>query len=163
METNSVMNTRKRNNRYLGNRNDYKKRKQFVLEPGMTGFLCTCNFHERGCITDAYRLLNLFADEKSASDINKVLKYAQVQKEVYKKFESISVYQKYIYIFIILRNLKRQMQQTHSLKRRLINLQRMLMKIYQLLQRKKSMRSEQSARSHCLLENFKYIYVIIIG
>lgn len=37
----------------------------------MTGFLCTCNFHERGCVTDAYRLLNLFADEKFTSDVNK--------------------------------------------------------------------------------------------
>ncbi|KAL6261366.1 hypothetical protein P5V15_006463 [Pogonomyrmex californicus] len=67
----SAMNMRKRNNKYAMNRNDYKKRKQFVLEPGMTGFLCTCNFHEKGCITDAYRLLNLFADDKSVSEINK--------------------------------------------------------------------------------------------
>ncbi|XP_011873543.1 PREDICTED: THUMP domain-containing protein 1 homolog [Vollenhovia emeryi] len=70
MQTNGAMNTRKRSNRYVANRHDSKKRKQFVLESGMTGFLCTCNFHERGCITDAYNLLNLFADEKSASDIN---------------------------------------------------------------------------------------------
>ncbi|XP_011703918.1 PREDICTED: THUMP domain-containing protein 1 homolog [Wasmannia auropunctata] len=69
METRSAINTRKRNSKYVVNRNDCKKRKQFVLEPGMTGFLCTCNFHERGCVTDAYRLLNLFADEKS--DMNK--------------------------------------------------------------------------------------------
>ncbi|KYN41472.1 THUMP domain-containing protein 1 like protein [Trachymyrmex septentrionalis] len=65
MQTNSATNTRKRNDRYVANRKDSKKRKQFVLEPGMTGFLCTCNFHERDCITEAYRLLNLFADEKS--------------------------------------------------------------------------------------------------
>ncbi|XP_018047816.1 PREDICTED: THUMP domain-containing protein 1 homolog [Atta colombica] len=65
MQMNSATNTRKRNDRYVANRKDSKKRKQFVLEPGMTGFLCTCNFHERGCITEAYRLLNLFADEKS--------------------------------------------------------------------------------------------------
>ncbi|XP_070148657.1 THUMP domain-containing protein 1 homolog [Polyergus mexicanus] len=64
------MDKRKRNNKYvIGYRNNYKRRKQLVLEPGMTGFLCTCNFHERGCITDAYKLLNLFADEKS--DTNK--------------------------------------------------------------------------------------------
>lgn len=71
MQPNSATNTRKRNNRYVANRHDYKKRKQFVLEPGMTGFLCTCNFHERGCVTDAYRLLNLFADEKFTSDVKK--------------------------------------------------------------------------------------------
>lgn len=75
MQPNSATNTRKRNNRYVANRHDYKKRKQFVLEPGMTGFLCTCNFHERGCVTDAYRLLNLFADEKFTSDVKKVLIY----------------------------------------------------------------------------------------
>ncbi|KAL0112085.1 hypothetical protein PUN28_013366 [Cardiocondyla obscurior] len=62
---------RKRNYKYAGNRHDHKKRKQFVLETGLTGFLCTCNFHERGCVADAYRLLNLFADEKSESDIKK--------------------------------------------------------------------------------------------
>ncbi|XP_028044714.1 THUMP domain-containing protein 1 homolog isoform X2 [Monomorium pharaonis] len=68
METNSATrNTRKRNNRYATNRNDYKKRKS-ILQPGMMGFLCTCNYHEKGCVTDAYRLLNLFSDEKSASD-----------------------------------------------------------------------------------------------
>ncbi|XP_011168314.1 THUMP domain-containing protein 1 homolog [Solenopsis invicta] len=70
METKSTTNTRKRNNRYIANRNDYKKRK-FMLQPGMMGFLCTCNYQERGCVTEAYRLLNLFADEKTASDMNK--------------------------------------------------------------------------------------------
>jgi len=73
MQTNNTMNTRKRNNKYFVNhRDNHKKRKQFILEPGMTGFLCTCNFHERGCVNDAYKLLNLFADEKSASEIKKV-------------------------------------------------------------------------------------------
>jgi len=75
MQMNSATNTRKRNDRYVANRKDSKKRKQFVLEPGMTGFLCTCNFHERGCITEAYRLLNLFADEKS--EIHKVFNYVK--------------------------------------------------------------------------------------
>lgn len=83
MQTNNAANTRKRNNRYVANRNDNKKRKQFVLEPGMTGFLCTCNFHERGCITEAYRLLNLFADEKFASDTNKVLTWIPRKKSAY--------------------------------------------------------------------------------
>lgn len=64
------MNTRKRHNRYVSNQHN-KRRKQSVLETGMTGFLCTCNFHEKGCITDAYKLLNLFANEESASEINK--------------------------------------------------------------------------------------------
>lgn len=67
------MDTRKRNNKYVvGHRNNYKKRKQLILEPGMTGFLCTCNFHEKECVTDAYKLLNLFTDEES--DTNKVFR-----------------------------------------------------------------------------------------
>jgi len=86
MQINSATNTRKRNNRYVANRNDCKKRKQFVLIPGMTGFLCTCNFHERGCVTDAYRLLNLFADERSASDMNKVLKQRERQRQMYLRY-----------------------------------------------------------------------------
>lgn len=69
------MNTRKRNNKYVTNQYNYKRRKQSVLEIGMTGFLCTCNFHERGCITDAYKLLDLFANEESTSETNKVFKY----------------------------------------------------------------------------------------
>lgn len=69
MQTNVTINmSRKRNNRYLvNNYSNCKKRKQSVIEPGMTGFLCTCNFHERGCITDAYKLLTQFVDEESAS------------------------------------------------------------------------------------------------
>jgi len=89
MQMNSATNTRKRNNRYVANRNDCKKRKQFVLIPGMTGFLCTCNFHERGCITDAYRLLNLFADERSASDMNKVLR--QRERDVLKYLQAFAI------------------------------------------------------------------------
>ncbi|XP_015610113.1 THUMP domain-containing protein 1 homolog isoform X2 [Cephus cinctus] len=50
------------------NKNYQKKRRQYVLEPGMTGFLCTCNFREKDCIRDAYKLLNEFADELYGSD-----------------------------------------------------------------------------------------------
>ncbi|XP_011342222.1 THUMP domain-containing protein 1 homolog isoform X2 [Ooceraea biroi] len=72
MQANGTMNTRKRNNRHFANHRDgHKKRRQLTLEPGMTGFLCTCNFHERGCVTDAYKLLNLFADEESAPEVKK--------------------------------------------------------------------------------------------
>lgn len=69
MQTNVTVNTRKRNNKHFTNRcGNHKKCKQFVIEPGMRGFLCTCNFHEKGCITDAYKLLNQFMGEESASE-----------------------------------------------------------------------------------------------
>ncbi|XP_012214787.1 THUMP domain-containing protein 1 homolog [Linepithema humile] len=89
------MNTRKRNNRYISNQyNNHKRRKQSVLEIGMTGFLCTCNFHERGCITDAYKLLNLFANEESTSEINKEFEPSNTtnildKKEINKSVENI--------------------------------------------------------------------------
>ncbi|XP_051167746.1 THUMP domain-containing protein 1 homolog [Leptopilina boulardi] len=43
--------------------NNYKKRKQFSFEPGMKGFLCTCNFREKDCIRDVYKLLNEYSDK----------------------------------------------------------------------------------------------------
>lgn len=43
--------------------NNHKKRKQFSLEPGMKGFLCTCNFREKDCVRDVYKLLNEFSDK----------------------------------------------------------------------------------------------------
>lgn len=67
------MSSRKRNNRYFANYSN-KKRKDFVLEPGMIGFLCTCNFNEKACITDAYKLLNQFADEEYGTGTTQVCK-----------------------------------------------------------------------------------------
>lgn len=49
-----------------------KKRKHFTLETGMTGFLCTCNFREKDCVRDAYKILNEFADEIYGLDKDKV-------------------------------------------------------------------------------------------
>lgn len=43
--------------------NNQKSRRQLNLEPGMVGFLCTSNMHEKDCIRDAYKILNEFADE----------------------------------------------------------------------------------------------------
>lgn len=48
---------------YLEKESNYKKCKYFNLETGMIGFLCTCNFREKDCIRDAYKLLNEFADK----------------------------------------------------------------------------------------------------
>ncbi|XP_076247491.1 THUMP domain-containing protein 1 [Calliopsis andreniformis] len=59
---------KRKKNYYQNNGNTQKKRKQFILEPGITGFLCTCNFHEKDCVRDAYKLLNEFADEIYGSD-----------------------------------------------------------------------------------------------
>lgn len=45
-----------------------KKRKQYILEPGLRGFLCTCNFREKESVRESYNLLNFYADTlKSAS------------------------------------------------------------------------------------------------
>lgn len=50
------------------------KRKRFVLEPGMKGFLCSCNFKEKECIRESYNILNRYYDkhnEEVASTENK--------------------------------------------------------------------------------------------
>lgn len=67
------MDLQKRKINYFQKPGNYqKKRKQFSLESGMTGFLCTCNFHEKDCIRDAYKLLHEFADEIYGSNTTKV-------------------------------------------------------------------------------------------
>lgn len=62
---------RKKKNYYQNNVNNQKRRKQFSLEPGLTGFLCTCNFREKDCVRDAYKILNEFADQMDGSEITK--------------------------------------------------------------------------------------------
>ncbi|XP_011136840.1 THUMP domain-containing protein 1 homolog isoform X1 [Harpegnathos saltator] len=71
MQTDVTTNARKRNKHFANHYKNHKKRKLFTIEPGMTGFLCTCNFNEKGCITDAYKLLNQFADENTTSEMIK--------------------------------------------------------------------------------------------
>ncbi|KAF7995324.1 hypothetical protein HCN44_006431 [Aphidius gifuensis] len=51
---------RKWNNYYS---KDQRKKKQAYIESGMKGFLCTCNFREKECIKDAYKLLEKFESE----------------------------------------------------------------------------------------------------
>ncbi|XP_017887554.1 THUMP domain-containing protein 1 homolog [Ceratina calcarata] len=65
------MSVEKRKKNYFHNFGN-KKQKPFILEPGMKGFLCTCNFSEKECIRDAYKILNEFSDEIYGSDIMKV-------------------------------------------------------------------------------------------
>ncbi|XP_076649241.1 THUMP domain-containing protein 1 [Halictus rubicundus] len=62
---------RKKKNYYQNNGNNQKRRKQFSLEPGLTGFLCTCNFREKDCVRDAYKILNEFADQIYGSETTK--------------------------------------------------------------------------------------------
>ncbi|XP_033211591.1 THUMP domain-containing protein 1 homolog [Belonocnema kinseyi] len=62
--------------------NTQKKRKQFVLEAGMKGFLCTCNFQEKNCIRDAYRLLNEFADKAEGQDSKVDVEVEEVKEAV---------------------------------------------------------------------------------
>ena len=38
------------------------KRGRYVLEPGLKGFLITCNNREKEAVAEAYRLLNEYAD-----------------------------------------------------------------------------------------------------
>lgn len=67
------MSDQKRKKNYFHNSGSYqKKRKQLNLEAGMTGFLCTCNFREKDCVRDAYKLLNEFADDIYGQDTTKV-------------------------------------------------------------------------------------------
>jgi len=39
-----------------------KKKREFVLKPGLKGFLCTCNSREKDCIRESYNILNEYAD-----------------------------------------------------------------------------------------------------
>lgn len=54
---------KKKRNYYSTIANNHKKRRQLTLESGMTGFLCTCNFRQKDCVRDAYKILTEFSDE----------------------------------------------------------------------------------------------------
>lgn len=64
------MSVQKRKKNYFHNHGN-KKQKQLSLEPGMKGFLCTCNFSEKECVRDAYKILNEFSDQIYGSDTAK--------------------------------------------------------------------------------------------
>lgn len=38
------------------------KRRRYTLEPGLRGFICSCNFKEKECIREAYNILNEYGD-----------------------------------------------------------------------------------------------------
>ncbi|KAJ9577321.1 hypothetical protein L9F63_006104 [Diploptera punctata] len=39
-----------------------RKKREFVLKPGLRGFLCTCNYREKDCIRESYNILIEYAD-----------------------------------------------------------------------------------------------------
>ncbi|KAK7868704.1 hypothetical protein R5R35_008230 [Gryllus longicercus] len=50
------------------NQNNFKKKRNFVLEPGLKGFICTCNSREKECVREAYNILNDYADRLYESE-----------------------------------------------------------------------------------------------
>lgn len=42
----------------------WNQKPKFFLEPGIKGFLATCNFREKDCVRECYNLLNEYADQK---------------------------------------------------------------------------------------------------
>jgi tRNA acetyltransferase TAN1 len=45
-----------------------RKKREFVLKPGLKGFLCTCNSREKDCIRESYNILNEYADSLYGED-----------------------------------------------------------------------------------------------
>ncbi|XP_076760014.1 THUMP domain-containing protein 1 homolog [Xylocopa sonorina] len=85
------MNFQKRKRNFFQNHGyNQKKHKQFNLEPGMKGFLCTCNFSEKECVRDAYKILNEFADEIYGPDITKDTNNESKNESVREKDDSVS-------------------------------------------------------------------------
>ncbi|XP_066590413.1 THUMP domain-containing protein 1 homolog [Prorops nasuta] len=62
------MNNKRKKSYFVDKVNMQKRRKQYTLESGMVGFLCTCNFREKECVRDAYKILDEFNDIKSDED-----------------------------------------------------------------------------------------------
>lgn len=48
---------------YIKCANKKPKKDVWKLEPGIKGFLVSCNSNERGAVRDAYNLLNEYADK----------------------------------------------------------------------------------------------------
>ncbi|CAL7936343.1 unnamed protein product [Xylocopa violacea] len=85
------MNFQKRKRNFFHNHGyNQKKHKQFNLEPGMKGFLCTCNFSEKECVRDAYKILNEFADEIYGPDITKDTNNEDKKQSVREEDDSVS-------------------------------------------------------------------------
>ncbi|XP_071526238.1 THUMP domain-containing protein 1 isoform X2 [Panulirus ornatus] len=57
------MGKNKRSRKYYIQSSKRQRRSESALGPNMTGFMCTCNDHERDCVREAYNILNEFADQ----------------------------------------------------------------------------------------------------
>lgn len=69
------MEERKKRKNYFSNQGkEQKRRKRLILECGMKGFFCTCNFREKDCVREAYNLLNEYADKIYGTGQNGVSK-----------------------------------------------------------------------------------------
>lgn len=62
----------KRRKMNANKRNFSANKHRNFLEPGIRGFLATCNFREKDCVRESYNLLNEFADATPASDCKAV-------------------------------------------------------------------------------------------
>ncbi|KAF7417434.1 hypothetical protein HZH68_000087 [Vespula germanica] len=79
----------KRRKYYFPNKeSNQKKRRHLTLETGMTGFLCTCNFREKDCVRDAYKLLNEFADEIYGLNNDKISTICAKEESVVNEIQS---------------------------------------------------------------------------
>lgn len=69
------MDADKRKRKYYSiNHNYQKKRRQYTLEPGIKGFFCTCNFHEKDCVREAKNILTEYADNLYGSEQVRIYK-----------------------------------------------------------------------------------------
>lgn len=48
--------------------NNPHKRGKYNLEPGLKGFLCSCNFREKDCVRESYNILNEYFDRLHGSE-----------------------------------------------------------------------------------------------
>ncbi|KAJ1529722.1 hypothetical protein ONE63_006475 [Megalurothrips usitatus] len=66
-------------------KNAKKAKTQFSLQPGVKGFLATCNFREKDCVREAINILNEFADKIYGEDQIEVLDtHPQNKKIIFK-------------------------------------------------------------------------------
>lgn len=54
------------------NKNYYHNQKKNYMEPGIRGFLATCNYREKDCVRECYNLLNEYVDQVPSQHENEV-------------------------------------------------------------------------------------------
>lgn len=58
-----AVDSKKRNRKHYGGMRSKRQRVSRELDVGMQGILITCNMNERKCTSEAYNLLNEYADK----------------------------------------------------------------------------------------------------